>query len=119
MHPEKEAVVYIWWPWKVVEYDLGKREVTGAAWEFGKGARNRVVKTWLVPSSCYLSDCFADDGPGSTTTTAAQSSLILVCKRKRHYIAHTKSASAPRPLKSKLSRVVSKNPTTSTLQIGL
>lgn len=63
MHPEKEAVVYIWSPWKVVEYDLSKREITGAAWEFGKGARNRVVKTWLVPSSCYLSDCFADDGP--------------------------------------------------------
>ena len=56
MHPEKEAVVYLWSPWKVVEYDLRKREATGAAWEFGKGARNRVVKTWLVPSSCYLSD---------------------------------------------------------------
>ncbi|EMS55592.1 hypothetical protein TRIUR3_17020 [Triticum urartu] len=115
MHPENQAVVYIWSPWKVVEYDLGKREITGAAWEFGKGARNRVVKTWLVPSSCYLSDCFADDDlfKGLTTTTAAQSSLI------RHYIPHTKSASAPRPLKSKLSRVVSKNPTTLTLQIGL
>ncbi|KAI4974804.1 hypothetical protein ZWY2020_048411 [Hordeum vulgare] len=62
MHPENQAVVYIWSPWKVVEYDLGKREMTGAAWEFGKGARNRVVKAWLVPSSCYLSDCFADDG---------------------------------------------------------
>jgi hypothetical protein len=49
-------VVYLWSPWKVVEYDLSKREATGAAWEFGKGARNRVVKTWLVPSSCYLSD---------------------------------------------------------------
>jgi hypothetical protein len=61
MHPEKEAVVYLWSPWKVVEYDLSKREATGAAWEFGKGARNRVVKTWLVPSSCYLSDCFAGD----------------------------------------------------------
>lgn len=62
MHPEKDAVVYLWSPWKVVEYDLSKREVTGAAWEFAKGARNRVVKTCLVPSSCYLSDCFAD-GP--------------------------------------------------------
>lgn len=62
MHPEKAALVYLWSPWKVVEYDLSKREITGAAWEFGKGARNRVVKTWLVPSSCYLSDCFAD-GP--------------------------------------------------------
>uniref|UniRef100_A0ACD5Y8T3 Uncharacterized protein n=1 Tax=Avena sativa TaxID=4498 RepID=A0ACD5Y8T3_AVESA len=62
MHPEKDAVVYLWSPWKVVEYDLSKREVTGAAWEFDKGARNHVVKTWLVPSSCYLSDCFAD-GP--------------------------------------------------------
>ncbi|KAM0859163.1 hypothetical protein ACQ4PT_047368 [Festuca glaucescens] len=58
MHPEKDAVVYLWSPWKVVEYDLSRREVTGAAWEFAKGARNRVVKTWLVPSSCYLSDCF-------------------------------------------------------------
>uniref|UniRef100_M8BAM1 Uncharacterized protein n=1 Tax=Aegilops tauschii TaxID=37682 RepID=M8BAM1_AEGTA len=63
MHPENQAVVYIWSPWKVVEYDLGKREITGAAWEFGKGARNCVVKSWLVASSCYLSDCFADDGP--------------------------------------------------------
>uniref|UniRef100_A0ACD5ZNC5 Uncharacterized protein n=1 Tax=Avena sativa TaxID=4498 RepID=A0ACD5ZNC5_AVESA len=62
MHPEKDAAVYLWSPWKVVEYDLSKREVTGAAWEFGKGARNRVAKTWLVPSSCYLSDGLAD-GP--------------------------------------------------------
>ncbi|CAM0911885.1 unnamed protein product [Alopecurus aequalis] len=64
MHPDKEAVVYLWSPWKVVEYDLIKREVTGAAWEFDKGSRNRVVKTWLVPSSCYLSDCFSD-GPAA------------------------------------------------------
>ncbi|KAK1606564.1 hypothetical protein QYE76_030237 [Lolium multiflorum] len=64
MHPEKSAVVYLWSPWKLVEYDLSKRELTGVAWEFAKGARNRVVKTWLVPSSCYLSDCFADAPAG-------------------------------------------------------
>ncbi|KQJ99102.1 uncharacterized protein LOC100834517 [Brachypodium distachyon] len=56
MHPEKEAVVYLWTPWKVVEYDLGKRELTGAAWELGSKRRSRPVKTWLVPASCYLSD---------------------------------------------------------------
>ncbi|TVU04937.1 hypothetical protein EJB05_48081, partial [Eragrostis curvula] len=64
MHPEKDAV-YIWSPWKVVEYDLARKEVTGA-WEFGdqgqKAEKNRVFKTWLVPSSFYLSDCLADDG---------------------------------------------------------
>lgn len=76
MHPENQAVVYIWSPWKVVEYDLGKREMTGAAWEFGKGARNRVVKAWLVPSSCYLSDCFADDGPALALNCSAWSGEV-------------------------------------------
>lgn len=61
LHPEKDAV-YMWSPWKIVEYDLRKKEITGEAWEFGKDERNRVVKTFLVPSSCYLSDCLAD-GP--------------------------------------------------------
>ncbi|TVU04940.1 hypothetical protein EJB05_48084, partial [Eragrostis curvula] len=62
LHPEKDAV-YMWSPWKLVEFDLVKKEITGA-WQFGgkdqEGEKNRVVKTWLVPSSMYLSDCLAD-----------------------------------------------------------
>jgi hypothetical protein len=64
MHPEKDAV-YVWSPWKLVEYDLARKEVTGA-WEFAAAKdqsgerKNRVVKTWLVPSSLYLSDCLPD-----------------------------------------------------------
>ncbi|KAJ1269303.1 hypothetical protein BS78_07G201300 [Paspalum vaginatum] len=58
LHPEKDAV-YMWSAWRLLEYDLTTKEVTGA-WEFGKGDKNRVVKTWLVPSSLYLSDCLAD-----------------------------------------------------------
>jgi hypothetical protein len=63
MHPEKDAL-YVWSAGKLqlLEYDLTRKEVTGA-WAFGKGEKNRVVKTWLVPSSMYLSDCLplADD----------------------------------------------------------
>ncbi|KAL6900913.1 hypothetical protein ACP4OV_005589 [Aristida adscensionis] len=63
LHPEKDAV-YLWTPWRLVEFDLGKKAITGA-WEFGgkdqSEEKNRVVKTWLVPSSWYLSDCL-DDG---------------------------------------------------------
>ncbi|BAF24234.2 putative F-box/kelch-repeat protein At1g15680 [Oryza sativa Japonica Group] len=61
MHPEEEDVVYTWSPWKVVEHDLRRKTTTChcQAWEFGEGERNRVVKAWLVPSSCYLSDCLA------------------------------------------------------------
>ena len=55
LHPEKDAA-YMWSAWRLVEYDLTRKEVTGA-WEFGEGEKNRVVKTWLVPSSLYLSDC--------------------------------------------------------------
>ncbi|KAG2585204.1 F-box protein At5g07610-like [Panicum virgatum] len=55
LHPEKDAA-YIWSAWRLVEYDLTRKEVTGA-WEFGEGEKNRVVKSWLVPSSLYLSDC--------------------------------------------------------------
>ncbi|WVZ92030.1 hypothetical protein U9M48_038128 [Paspalum notatum var. saurae] len=58
LHPEKDAV-YMWSAWRLLEYDLATTEVTGA-WEFGKGEKNRVVKTWIVPSSLYLSDCLAD-----------------------------------------------------------
>ncbi|OEL28061.1 hypothetical protein BAE44_0010921 [Dichanthelium oligosanthes] len=58
LHPEKDAA-YVWSAGKLVEYDLARKEVTGA-WEFGDGEKNRVVKTWLVPSSMYLSDCLAD-----------------------------------------------------------
>ncbi|KAK3122225.1 hypothetical protein QOZ80_8BG0666780 [Eleusine coracana subsp. coracana] len=63
LHPEKDAV-YLWSPWKLVEYDLVRNEVTGA-WQFGgkdhnNVQKNRVVKTCLVPSSFYLSDCLAD-----------------------------------------------------------
>ncbi|KAL6646221.1 hypothetical protein ACP70R_017829 [Stipagrostis hirtigluma subsp. patula] len=62
LHPEKDAV-YLWMPWKLVEFDLAKKAITGA-WEFGgkdqNGAKNRIVKTWLVPSSWYLSDCLAN-----------------------------------------------------------
>ncbi|KAF0901087.1 hypothetical protein E2562_037653 [Oryza meyeriana var. granulata] len=58
LHPEKDDVVYTWSPWKVVEYDLRKK-TSCQVWEFRKGERNRVVKTWLVPSSCYLSDFLA------------------------------------------------------------
>ncbi|XP_062195061.1 putative F-box protein At5g52610 [Phragmites australis] len=61
LHPEKDSV-YMSSPWKLVEYDLTKKEITGA-WEFGgkdqTDEKNRVVKTWLVPSSWYLSDSFA------------------------------------------------------------
>ncbi|XP_062219303.1 uncharacterized protein LOC133919075 [Phragmites australis] len=61
LHPEKDAV-YMWSPWKLVEYDLTMKEITGA-WEFGgkdhKGEKNRIVKTWLVPSWWYLSDCLS------------------------------------------------------------
>ncbi|CAD6245839.1 unnamed protein product [Miscanthus lutarioriparius] len=55
-HPEKDAV-YVWSAGKLqlLEYDLTRKEVTGA-WAFGEGQKNRVVKTWLVPSSMYLSD---------------------------------------------------------------
>ncbi|KAK3123998.1 hypothetical protein QOZ80_8AG0639070 [Eleusine coracana subsp. coracana] len=61
MHPDKD-VAYLWYPWKVVEYDMARKEITGT-WEFGeKDQKNRVFKTWLVPSSFYLSDCLADDG---------------------------------------------------------
>ncbi|PWZ56461.1 hypothetical protein Zm00014a_031602 [Zea mays] len=57
LHPEKDAV-YVWSAWKLrlLEYDLARKELTGA-WALGEGGRNRVVKTWLVPSSMYLSDC--------------------------------------------------------------
>ncbi|XP_062192175.1 putative F-box protein At5g52610 [Phragmites australis] len=62
LHPEKDAV-YMWSPWKLVEYDLTMKEITGA-WEFGgkdqNSEKNRIVKTSLVPSSLYLSDCLAD-----------------------------------------------------------
>ncbi|CAO2162637.1 unnamed protein product [Urochloa humidicola] len=57
LHPEKEAA-YVWSSaGRLVEYNLARKEVTGA-WEFGDGGgkKNRVVKTWLVPSSMYLSD---------------------------------------------------------------
>ncbi|KAL6643020.1 hypothetical protein ACP70R_021201 [Stipagrostis hirtigluma subsp. patula] len=57
MHPEKD-VVYMWSPWSIVEYDMAGR--ISRAWELGKaekGEKNRVVKTWHVPSSWYLSDC--------------------------------------------------------------
>ncbi|KAK3122224.1 hypothetical protein QOZ80_8BG0666770 [Eleusine coracana subsp. coracana] len=61
MHPDKD-VAYLWYPWKVVEYDMARKEITGT-WEFGeKDQKNRVFKTWLVPSSFYLSDCLAHDG---------------------------------------------------------
>ncbi|XP_006660318.1 putative F-box/kelch-repeat protein At1g15680 [Oryza brachyantha] len=60
LHPENADVVYAWSPWKVVECDLRRRRTTTChVWEFREGERNRVVKTWLVPSSCYLSDCLA------------------------------------------------------------
>jgi hypothetical protein len=55
LHPEKDAA-YLWSAGRLVEYDLTRKEVTGA-WEFGDGEKNRVVKAWLVPSSLYLSDC--------------------------------------------------------------
>ncbi|CAO2184399.1 unnamed protein product [Urochloa humidicola] len=56
LHPEKDAA-YVWSSaGRLVEYDMARKEVTGA-WEFGDGGKkNRVVKTWLVPSSLYLSD---------------------------------------------------------------
>jgi hypothetical protein len=61
MHPDRD-VAFLWYPWKVVEYDFTRKEVTGT-WEFGdKDHKNRVFKTWLVPSSFYLSDCLPDDG---------------------------------------------------------
>uniref|UniRef100_A0A0D9XA29 F-box domain-containing protein n=1 Tax=Leersia perrieri TaxID=77586 RepID=A0A0D9XA29_9ORYZ len=50
MHPENGDVAYTWTPWKVMEYDL-RRKRSCRDWEFWKGERNRVVKTWLVPSS--------------------------------------------------------------------
>lgn len=55
LHPQKDAA-YLWSARRLVEYDLMRKEVTGA-WEFGDGEKNRVVKAWLVPSSLYLSDC--------------------------------------------------------------
>ncbi|KAG0524392.1 hypothetical protein BDA96_07G207000 [Sorghum bicolor] len=55
LHPEKDAV-YVWSAGKLLECDLTRKEVAGV-WAFGKGEKNRVVKTWLVPSSMYLSDC--------------------------------------------------------------
>lgn len=60
LHPEKDAV-YVWsaaGKLQLLEYDLTRKAVTGA-WAFGngEGEKNRVVKTWLVPSSMYLSDC--------------------------------------------------------------
>jgi len=58
--PENEGrrVRVVGWELKLrlLEYDLTRKEVTGA-WAFGEGQKNRVVKTWLVPSSMYLSDC--------------------------------------------------------------
>ncbi|KAL6661847.1 hypothetical protein ACP70R_001231 [Stipagrostis hirtigluma subsp. patula] len=64
LHPEKDAV-YLWTPWKLVEYDLTTKAIAGA-WEFGgkdqSGAKNRIVKTWLVPSSWYLADRLANGG---------------------------------------------------------
>ena len=52
--------MYVWSTWRLLEYDLTRKEVTGA-WEFDKfGEKNCVVKAWLVPSSLYLSDCLAD-----------------------------------------------------------
>ncbi|PUZ52355.1 hypothetical protein GQ55_6G263600 [Panicum hallii var. hallii] len=55
LHAEKDAA-YMWSAWRLVEYDLTRKEITGA-WVFGEGDKNRIVRTWLVPSSLYLSDC--------------------------------------------------------------
>ncbi|TVU06491.1 hypothetical protein EJB05_49710, partial [Eragrostis curvula] len=56
LHPEKDAA-YLWLPPKVVEYDLARKEVTGA-WELASKADHKnpvVLNAWLVPSSRYLS----------------------------------------------------------------
>ena len=47
---------HLWSVSRLVEYELTRKEVTGA-WEFGEGEKNRVVKTWFIPSLLYLSDC--------------------------------------------------------------
>ncbi|KAG6486808.1 hypothetical protein ZIOFF_055388 [Zingiber officinale] len=64
VHPEREGVVYLRTPGRIVAYDLGKEEL-GEICEFRKEEEKEEKKTylvqiWVFPFSRYMSDCLAN-----------------------------------------------------------